>query len=84
MSFLIFLLLGIAILWLGRKATDDIPVIAVSLSSIILLIWSFAIAPASVQLLVELPLVGIAFSLCVQCCRCEDGSLPRSSARLDR
>jgi hypothetical protein len=78
MTFLIFLLLGIGILWLGRRATDDIPLIGVSLSGIILLVWGFAIAPFSVQFLVELLLVGLAFSMCVRCCNCDDLASPRS------
>jgi hypothetical protein len=78
MTFLIFLFIGASILWLGGKATDDIPLIAASLSGLIMLIWGFAMAPLPFQLLVEVGLVGAAFSMCVRCCNCDNVPSQRS------
>ncbi|GAB4239200.1 MAG: hypothetical protein Kow00121_65950 [Elainellaceae cyanobacterium] len=69
MNYLIFVLAGIGIIWLNRKTTEDIPFIGSAVSGVILLIWGFAIAPPHFRILVELLLIGIAFSLCVRSCK---------------
>ena len=52
-TYLIFLAVGIGIIWLGLKIKDDVYRLAAAVSGAILLIWGFALTPSQFQFLIE-------------------------------
>jgi hypothetical protein len=68
-TYLIFLLIGLGIIWIGLKTGEEIVRIAAAIAGAILLIWGFALTPLPLQLLVEIVSVMAVFSVCVRCMR---------------
>jgi hypothetical protein len=68
-AYLIFLLSGLGIIWIGLRTGEEIVRIAAAIAGAILLIWGFALTPLPLQLLVEIVSVMAVFSVCVRCMR---------------
>jgi hypothetical protein len=68
-TYLIFLLIGLGIIWIGLRTGEEIVRIAAAIAGAILLIWGFALTPLPLQLLVEIVSVMAVFSVCVRCMR---------------
>jgi len=68
-AYLIFLLSGLGIVWLGLKTDEEIIRIAAAIAGSILLIWGFALTPMHFQLVAEIISILAVFSVCVRCLR---------------
>ncbi|MBE9177940.1 hypothetical protein IQ268_04995 [Oculatella sp. LEGE 06141] len=69
MGYLLFLALGLGIVWFGWQTKEEVLRLAAAISGAIFLIWGFAITPLPFQLLVEVLAVIAVFSVCVRCLR---------------
>ncbi|MEH2423496.1 MAG: hypothetical protein V7K48_22050 [Nostoc sp.] len=70
MSSLVLLLIGLGIFFLALRTKDEIHHIAAMLAGTISLVWGFALAPLSFQLLFEIISVLAAFFVCMRCLGC--------------
>ncbi|PSB13303.1 hypothetical protein C7B61_09520 [filamentous cyanobacterium CCP1] len=76
MAFLVWLAIGLGMIWLSRKTKEDIPVIATAVSGAISLIWGFAIAPLPFQMAIEIVGILAIFVSCMGYCDCPPSKLP--------
>ncbi|NJR60134.1 MAG: hypothetical protein HC769_15630 [Cyanobacteria bacterium CRU_2_1] len=63
MAFLVFLAIGLGMIGMSQKASDDVSMVAGITIGILLMVWGFAIAPLPFQLAVEIFAVLAASSL---------------------
>jgi hypothetical protein len=71
MSSLVLLLIGLGTFFWAWKTQDEINRIGAMVAGTISLIWGFALAPVSFQLLFEIISVLAAFFLCMRCLGCD-------------
>ncbi|NJL88259.1 MAG: hypothetical protein HC886_23575 [Leptolyngbyaceae cyanobacterium SM1_1_3] len=67
MTYLILLAIGFAMLLASIRIREEVLVIATTVTGLVFLVWGFALTPASLQLIVEVPLVIVAFPVCIRC-----------------
>ena len=70
MSSLVFLLIGLATFFFALRTKEEIHRIAAMVVGTIFLVWGFALAPLSFQLLFEIISVLAAFFVCMRCLGC--------------
>lgn len=70
MSSLLLVLIGFGIFFLAWKSQDEINRITAMFSGTISRIWGLALAPLSLQLLIEIVSLLAAFSVCMRCLGC--------------
>lgn len=68
-TYLIFLAVGIGIIWLGLRIKDDVYRLAAAVSGAILLIWGFALTPSQFQFAIEAIALVVLFPVCIRCLR---------------
>ncbi len=67
MTYLLFLTIGFAIIWLAIKIKEEVLRISAVIMGTLLSIWGFSLSPTPFQVAVELIGVVSVFSFCVQC-----------------
>ncbi|KAF3889595.1 MULTISPECIES: hypothetical protein [Nostocales] len=70
MAGIILLIIGLGIFFVGLSTKDEINRIAALVAGVISLVWGFALAPLSFQLLVESVSILGAFLVCMRCLGC--------------
>ncbi|MBG1239898.1 hypothetical protein F8R90_01195 [Nostoc sp. NZL] len=71
MSSVVLLLIGLGTFFLAWKTKDEINRIAAMVAGTISLVWGFALAPVSFQLVFEIISVLAAFFVCMHCLGCD-------------
>ncbi|WP_375515691.1 hypothetical protein [uncultured Nostoc sp.] len=70
MSSLVLLLIGLGTFFFALRTKEEIHRIAAMATGTIIMVWGFALAPLSFQLLFEIISVLAAFSVCMRCLGC--------------
>ncbi len=70
MSSLVLLLIGLGTFFFALKTHEEVHRIAAMVTGTIFLVWGFALAPLSFQLLFEIISVLAAFFVCMRCLGC--------------
>lgn len=66
-AYLLFLAIGIGIIWVSLRFADDVFRLAGALSGAIFVVWGFAQTPLQLQLPLEVLVLVIVFPLCMRC-----------------
>ncbi|MEA5595839.1 hypothetical protein [Rivularia sp. UHCC 0363] len=67
MTYLLFLSIGFAIIWLAINIKEEVYRISALIMGTLISIWGFSLSPTSFQVLIELAGVVSVFSFCVRC-----------------
>lgn len=67
MTYLLFLIIGFAIIWFAIKIEEEVLRISAAIMGSLITIWGFSLSPTSFQVAIELAGVVSVFSFCVQC-----------------
>ncbi len=67
MTYLLFLSIGFAIIWLAINIKEEVYRISALIMGTLLSIWGFSLSPTSFQVLIEVAGVVSVFSFCVRC-----------------
>ncbi|BAU66043.1 hypothetical protein STA3757_34440 [Stanieria sp. NIES-3757] len=71
MSWLIFLLIGLILIWVGLKVSEEVVQLSTAITAAILLVWGLVLTPQSLLLLIEIITVLAVFRICMRCCECD-------------
>lgn len=71
MSYLIFLLIGLILIWVGLKVSEEVVQLSTGITAAILLVWGLVLTPQSLLLLIEIITVLAVFRICMRCCECD-------------
>jgi len=69
LTHLIFLVVGIGLVWISIKFKDDVYRLATAISGAIFIVWGFALTPLQFQLPIEALVLILVFPLCLRCLR---------------
>jgi len=67
MAYLLFLTIGLAIIWLAIKIKEEVLRISAAIIGSLITIWSFSLSPTSFQIAIELVGVVSVFTFCLRC-----------------
>ncbi len=67
MTYLIFLTIGLPIIWFAIQIKDEVIRISTVIIGTLITIWGFSLSPTPFQIAIELAGVVSVFSFCVQC-----------------
>ncbi len=71
MSYLIFLAIGLGIIWWGLKTKEEVAQISSAIVGALFLIWGLTLTPQSLLFAGEIIAVLAVFRICVRCCECD-------------
>jgi membrane protein YdbS with pleckstrin-like domain len=71
MSYLIFLAIGLGIIWWGLKIKEEIFQISSAIIGALFLVWGLILTPQSLLFAGEVISVVAVFRICVRCCECK-------------
>ncbi|AFZ35953.1 solute carrier family 7 (cationic amino acid transporter, y+ system), member 6 [Stanieria cyanosphaera PCC 7437] len=71
MSWLIFLLIGLILIWIGLKVSEEVVQLSTAITAAILLVWGLVLTPQSLLLLIEIITILAVFRICMRCCECD-------------
>lgn len=67
MTYLLFLTIGFAIIWLAINIKEEVLRISAAIMGSLITIWGFSLSPTPFQIAIELAGVVSVFSFCVRC-----------------
>ena len=67
MTYLFFLAIGFAIIWLAIKIKEEVIRISTVIAGTLITVWGFSLSPTPFQVAIEIAGVVSVFSFCVQC-----------------
>ncbi|PPS43995.1 hypothetical protein [Chroococcidiopsis sp. TS-821] len=69
LTHLVFLTLGMGLVWVSVKVKNDVYRLAIAISGAISIVWGFALTPLQFQLPIEALVLILLFPLCLRCLR---------------
>ncbi|AFZ31686.1 hypothetical protein Glo7428_3200 [Gloeocapsa sp. PCC 7428] len=69
LTHLVFLAIGLGLVWVSIKFKDDVYRLATAISGAILIVWGFALTPLQFQLPIEALVLILVFPICLRCLR---------------
>ncbi|MEM9927967.1 MAG: hypothetical protein AAF915_30325 [Cyanobacteria bacterium P01_D01_bin.50] len=67
MTYLLFLIVGLSIIWLALKIKEEVFRISAAIIGSLITIWSFSLSPTPFQVAIEFAGVISVFSFCMRC-----------------
>ncbi|MBV6624938.1 MAG: hypothetical protein KI793_18755 [Rivularia sp. (in: Bacteria)] len=67
MNYLLFLIVGLAIIWFSIKIEEEVLRISAAIAGTLITVWGFSLSPTTIQIAVELAGVISVFSFCIRC-----------------
>lgn len=67
MAYLLFLIIGFAIVWFAIKIEEEVLRISAAIMGSLITIWGFSLSPTPFQIAIEIAGVVSVFNFCIRC-----------------